>query len=127
MNTFKKIVFPVVLATVWISISEFVRNEFLIKNLWIEHYTGLGLAFPSEPANGAVWGLWSLVLAIIIFIISRKFELLATITLSWIIGFIMMWLVVGNLGVLPFKILYYAVPLSIIEVVIATLIIKKLS
>jgi hypothetical protein len=38
-----------------------------------------------------------------------------------------MWLVVENLGVLPFGILVYAIPLSMIEVVVAVIIIKKLS
>ena len=127
MKTFRKIIFPVLLATVWISLSEFVRNEFLFKNLWIEHYAGLGLTFPSEPVNGAIWGLWSLVFAVIIFIIADKFKLLATILISWIIGFVLMWLVVGNLGVLPFEILFLAIPLSIIEVAVAAWIIKKMN
>jgi hypothetical protein len=38
-----------------------------------------------------------------------------------------MWLVVGNMGVLPFGILYFAIPLSLLEVFLATLIIVKLS
>lgn len=37
-----------------------------------------------------------------------------------------MWLVNGNMGVLPFEILPIAIPLSIFEVTIATLIIIKL-
>lgn len=34
----KKTVFPIVLAIIWISISEFVRNEFLLKSYWTGHY-----------------------------------------------------------------------------------------
>jgi len=63
---------PVLLATIWISISEFVRNEFLLKSYWTDHYQTLGLVFPSEPINGAVWGIWSLCFAIAIFIIAKK-------------------------------------------------------
>ena len=37
-----------------------------------------------------------------------------------------MWLVVGNMGVLPFSILFIAVPLSLLEVFIAVFIIDKL-
>ncbi len=43
-------------AAVWISISEFVRNEFLVKSYWIEHYSAMGQVFPSAPVNGALWG-----------------------------------------------------------------------
>jgi len=114
-------------ATVWISLSEFVRNEFLLKSYWVEHYEGLGRSFPSNPVNGAVWGVWSLVFAVVIFTISRKFGLLQTIALSWVVGFLMMWLVIGNLGVLPFGILPYAVPLSLLEAAVAALLVKRLA
>jgi hypothetical protein len=40
-------------------------------------------------------------------------------------GFLLMWVVIGNLGVLPFGILPYALPLSIVEVLGATWIIFK--
>ena len=127
MKFIRKTVFPILLATIWISISEFVRNEFLFKSYWTEHYDNLGLAFPSEPVNGAVWGIWSLFFAIAIFIISKKFNLIQTTFLSWFVGFVLMWLAVGNLGVLPNTLLYFAIPLSLLETFIAAWIIRKLS
>jgi len=39
----------------------------------------------------------------------------------------MMWLVIGNLQVLPYGILPVAVPLSLLEVFLAVWIVKKLS
>ena len=127
MKIFKNIILPVLLATIWISISEFVRNEFIVKSFWINHYNGLGLTFPSEPVNGAVWGIWSLLFATAIFIISKKFSLLHTTLLSWFVGFVLMWFVIGNLGVLPYGLLVYAVPLSLLESFVAAWIVKKLS
>ena len=127
MNFLKKTILPVFLATIWISISEFVRNEFILKSYWTEHYEKLGLVFPSEPINGAVWGLWSLLFAIAIFIISKKFTLIQTTFLSWFVGFVFMWVVIGNLDVLPYGILFIAVPLSLLEAFLASFIIKKLS
>jgi hypothetical protein len=85
MKTIKKTILPILLATVWISISEFVRNEFLLKTFWTDHYESMGLIFPSEPINGAIWGLWSLFFAISIFIISRRFTLWQTTFLSWFV------------------------------------------
>ena len=127
MKFIKKTIFPVFLATTWISLSEFFRNEYLLKSFWTQHYKSLGITFPSEPINGAMWGIWSLMFAVTIFIIAKKFTLLQTTFLSWFVAFVMMWIVIGNLGVLPYGLLLNAIPLSIIEAFIAALLIKKLS
>jgi hypothetical protein len=123
----KKTVLPIVLATLWISISEFVRNEFLLKSYWKGHYEQLGLTFPSEPINGVMWGVWSLLFAIAIYLISKKFSLFQTTLTSWLFGFVMMWVAIDNMGFLPKGILLYAVPLSLLEAFLAAFIIKKLS
>ena len=122
----KKTILPVLIATVWISISEFVRNEIILKSYWTGHYEKLGLVFPSEPINGAVWGLWSLCFAIAIFMIAKKFSLLQTAFLSWFVGFVLMWIVIWNMNVLPKGLLLFAVPLSLLEAFLASFIIKKL-
>lgn len=126
MPTIRNTVFPIILATVWISLSEFFRNTFLLHKYWTEHYQSLGLTFPEQPINGAVWGIWSLCFASTIFIFSKKYTLIQTSLLSWFVGFVFMWLVVGNLGVLPFGILIYAIPLSVLETLVATYICFKL-
>jgi len=126
MKTIRTAILPVMLATIWISVSEFVRNELLLHSFWTKHYQELGFKFPSEPINGAVWGIWSLLFAVAIYIIAKKFSLLQTTFFSWFIAFVMMWVVIGNLSVLPYGILPYAVPLSILESYIASLIIKKM-
>jgi hypothetical protein len=126
MTIMKKTVLPILLATIWISISEFVRNEFLLKAVWVDHYEKLGLVFPSEPVNGAVWGIWSLCFAIVIYVIAQRFTLKETTLLSWFAGFVLMWLVTGNMMVLPFSILPWAIPLSFLEAFLASLIIHRL-
>ena len=123
----RKTILPIVIATLWISVSEFVRNELLLKDYWTEHYASLGLVFPSEPINGAMWGVWSLLFAMAIFVISRRFSLFQTTFLSWFVAFVLMWVVVGNMSVLPFGILPFAVPLSLLEAFLAALIIHKLA
>ena len=126
MDSLKKSILPIFIATIWISLSEFVRNTFILHDYWTNHYTKLGMTFPEEPVNGAIWGIWSLCFAVAIYIISRKFSLVQTAFLSWFIGFAFMWLVIGNMGVLPFEILYLAIPLSLLEAFFATFIIVKL-
>ncbi len=121
----KKVIVPILLTTLLVSISEFVRNQFLLQENWTKHYADMGQSFPAEPLNGAVWGIWSLVFALVIFVISKKYTLLQTFILSWVIGFVMMWLVIGNLGVLPYSILPIAIPLSLLEAGLAAWICKK--
>ena len=127
MKVVKTTVLPIVAATIWISISEFARNELLVKSYWTHHYESLGLVFPSELINGAIWGLWSLLFAIAIYVISRRFSLLETTLLAWFMGFVLMWVVIWNLNVLPPGMLWIAVPLSLLEALVATLIIERLS
>jgi hypothetical protein len=119
-------VLAILAATIWISLSEFFRNQILLKNYWTDHYQSMGLTFPAEPVNGAVWGLWSLFFAITIFFLSGKFNLLWTFIFSWFVGFVLMWVVIGNLGVLPLGILPYAIPLSLLEAFVAVWITRRI-
>ena len=127
MRFLKKTVLPILLSTIWISVSEFARNELLVKSYWTSHYESLGLVFPSEPINGLVWGLWSLLFAIAIYVLSRRFSLLQTTLLSWYLGFVLMWVVIWNLNVLPPGMLYVAIPLSLLEAFVAAWITEKLA
>lgn len=122
----KSSIAPILAATVWISISEFIRNSFVLKRYWAGHYQALALTFPEQPVNGAIWGIWSLCLAVTVYLFSKRYSLVETTFLAWFVGFVMMWLVVGNLGMLPFRILPVAIPLSLVEVYVASLIIQKL-
>lgn len=114
-------------ATLWISLHEFIRNQLVLIDHWTAHYTGMGLTFPGDAVNGAVWGLWSLCFALVIFLLARRFGMLECAALSWAVGFVLMWLVVGNLGMLPLSILPYAIPWSMVEAFGAVWIVKKLT
>lgn len=114
-------------ATAWISINEFVRNQLVLADHWNAHYAALGIAFPAEPINGAVWGLWALCFAVVILILAKRFSLFETTALAWSIGFVLMWLVIGNLGVLPYGILTIAIPWSMVEAFGAAWIAKRIA
>jgi hypothetical protein len=51
---------------------------------------------------------------------------IGTITLSWTFGFALMWIVVGNLNVLPISLLPVAAPWSLAEVTIAVILAQKI-
>lgn len=125
MFSFSKTLLAIFLATAWISVSEFFRNQFLLAGEWTSHYAQIGLVFPAKPVNGAVWGIWALVFASLIHAVGKKCSLVETTAFAWVSGFVMMWLVIGNLGVLPFGILVWAIPLSMIESFGAAWIVKR--
>ena len=119
-------IITVVIAGIWINASEFFRNQILLNADWVEHFESLGMTFPSAPINAAVWVAWGFVFAVTIYVISRKFRLMDTFLLSWVLAFLMMWLVTWNLNVLPLSILVFAVPLSLLESFVASYICVRL-
>jgi hypothetical protein len=109
-------IIAVLLTGVWVNVSEFLRNEFLLKHFWTAHYQSLGLAFPSSPLNAAVWVIWGFLFSISLYVISRRFSIVQSTFIAWLMGFLLMWVVTWNLRVLPTEILVFAFPLTLIEV-----------
>lgn len=120
----KEKILAILISGLWITASEFFRNEIIFGFLWVDHFTKLGLEFNTMPLKGILWGIWSFILAYIIYRLLTKFDLKTTIWLSWLAAFIMMWITAFNLQVLPLRLIIFAVPLSLIEISIASLIIN---
>jgi predicted neutral ceramidase superfamily lipid hydrolase len=127
MNLQSRRIIAVILTGIWVNVSEFVRNEVLLKTYWVEHYQSLGMTFPSEPKNGMIWVVWGFLFATAIYLISRKFNFIQTGLVSWFMAFVLMWVVTLNLNILPSAILIYAVPLSLLEAFIGSYICIKIS
>jgi hypothetical protein len=127
MNLQSRNIIAVIITGIWVNASEFFRNEVLLKTYWVDHYQLLGMTFPSEPLNGMIWVAWGFLLAIAIYMISRKFDLIQTTLISWFMAFVLMWVATWNLNVLPGAILFYAVPLSLLEAFIGSYICRKMS
>ena len=113
-------------AGVWMNLSEFIRNELLLKNTWVNGFKDIGLSFPSEPLNGAVWVLWAFVFVAFLTLVSTKFDVISSTIISWSLGFVLLWVAVWNMGILPSGLLYWAVPWSFVEVYVAALIISRI-
>jgi hypothetical protein len=127
MEYFKKTIIPILLVGAWINISETVRWLLIIESHWIEYYKNLNLVFPNEPVNAIVWMIWGFLFGAIIFVLSKKFKPLQTALISWITIFVMLWIVLWNIDILPMSILWYNIPLSFIEAYIGVLICNKVS
>lgn len=115
MKTQTRNILVFLLAGLWINANEFVRNQILLNGEWVKHFQAMGQVFPSAPVNGLVWVVWGFVFAGVVYAIAKKFTLAQTFALAWVLGFVMMWLVIWNLNVLPMAILPAAIPLSLIE------------
>jgi len=127
MNLPSRSIFAIIITGIWVNASEFFRNQVLLKTYWVDHYQSLGMTFPSEPQNGMIWVASGFLFAIAIYFVSRKFNLIQTILISWFMAFVLMWVVTWNLDVLPSTILVYAVPLSLLETFIGSYICRKMS
>ena len=125
MGSFRKIFLPILITGIWINISESVRWILLIRPYWIQHYNSMDLVFPDKPINGVIWLIWGFLFAAIIFVLSKKFSILQTTFLSWFIIFVMLWIVLLNINILPVNILVFVVPLSLVETYIGALICNK--
>jgi hypothetical protein len=123
----KKAMLQVVLAGLWITFSEFLRNQILFQHYWTDHFNTLGLTFATLPLNGVMWLLWSFILAFLLVRMSLRMSFWEVFGLGWLAAFAMMWLVCYNLQVLPLGLLLFAVPLSIVEILVAQIIIKVLN
>jgi hypothetical protein len=122
----KKKVLIIISAGVWVTVSEFIRNEFLFKSYWVDQYNLMGLRFETKPINGILWMIWSFILAYIIFKLLQRFSFVQALLTAWLAGFVMMWMTIFNLQVLPIRLLLPAIPLSLLEVAVAELIINRI-
>ncbi|MDH3219774.1 MAG: hypothetical protein OEO19_09600 [Gammaproteobacteria bacterium] len=122
----KQFVLAVIAAGLWMNFSEFIRNEILLKEYWLDGFNDIGLTFPSAPVNGASWGLWAMIFAAFLTWLITRFSILQSTVISWVLGFVLLWIAMWNLGVLPEGILYWAIPWSFAEVYVAGFISRRL-
>jgi hypothetical protein len=113
-------------AGLWITASEFVRNELLFKSYWVDHFAGLHLSFETTPLNGVLWLVWSFIIAAVLQQLVKRFSLRGGAALTWLVTFPTMWITLFNLQVLPAGLLVFALPLSILEIAVAALLLRRL-
>ena len=120
----RKYCLAVVASGVWMNLSEFIRNEFVIKHVWVKGFEEMGLSFPSAPVNGLVWVIWAFVFCAVLAVLNMKFNALKSTLICWVTGFGLLWIAMWNIGILPKGLLYWAVPWSLVEVYVAAIICK---
>ena len=127
MNNLKKVGLPILLTGIWINISITIGWMLILKSYWVEKYQSLNIVYPLGLMNNIVWMIWGFMLATVIFILSKKFTLVQTTFISWFVAFIMLWVIIWNIGVLPTKMLYFNILNTLFITYIGAVICNKLT
>jgi len=124
MENLKKAIWKILLVSIWINIFETLRWMLFAKPEIDMHFNAANLILPNEPINNLLWLIWGIIIAVMIFIVSKKFKVLQTTFIVWITVYVMHWIALWNMAVLPINILWLAVPLTFINVLVGALISK---
>lgn len=116
----------VLVAGLWMTLVQFLQNQWLFLSVWQDHFRGLGLGFTTTPANGILWTVWSLLQALLVRELLKTRAISTAVLIAWLTSFVMMWCTLYNLQVLPVKLLAVAVPISLTATYASALIIKRL-
>lgn len=124
MKNYKKTIWQIFVISIWINIFESLRWILFAKPDVDTYFKAANLVLPNQPINNILWLIWGIIIAVMIFIISKKFSVLQTTFIVWITVYVMHWIALWNMTVLPINILWLAVPLTFINVLIGVLISK---
>jgi len=116
----------IVLLAVWINLAETARWILYAKSRFDALFQSMGRELPNEPINGILWMIWGIVIAVVVYVLSKKFTLWQTTIITWFAVFVLVWIALWNSAVLPVEILPVVVPMSLLTIFIAALIAKKL-
>jgi hypothetical protein len=122
MKNYLKAIWQIFLVSIWINIFETLRWMLFAKPEIDMHFKAANIVLPNEPINNLLWLIWGIIIAVMIFIVSKKFKVLQTTFIVWITVYVMNWIALWNMAVLPINILWLAVPLTFINVLAGALI-----
>lgn len=124
MKNYLKTIWQIFLVSIWLNIFETLRWMLFAKPEIDMHFKAANIVLPNEPINNLLWLIWGIIIAVMVFIVSKKFKVLQTTFIVWITVYVMHWIALWNMAVLPINILWLAVPLTFINVLVGALISK---
>jgi hypothetical protein len=131
----KHFVLTTLIVSIWVNISEVFRYFVIVKPMMQEYLAMLPGAIPMNWTVFAIWGIWDTILtSLVVFIywlVAQRFgnNLMSTIisaTTSWALFFLLFWLGMVNMGLSPISVALIALPLSLLEMIMASWILSKL-
>lgn len=124
MKKYQKTIWQIFLVSIWINIFETLRWILFAKPDIEVYFKSNNFLLPNESLNNILWLVWGVIIAVMIFIISKRYKVLQTTFIIWITVYVMHWIALWNMAVLPIKILFLAIPLTFINVLVGVLISK---
>ena len=122
MTNIRKASWQILLVSLWINIFETLRWMLFAKPDIDMHFKVANIVLPNQPINNILWLIWGIIIAVMIYIISKKFKVLQTTFIVWITVYVMHWIALWNFAVLPINILWLAIPLTFINVLVGAFI-----
>ena len=126
MTSTMRPVWQIAVLAVWVNLAETVRWVLYSKSRFEAVYRSFGVELPNEPVNGILWMLWGVMIAWIVYALSRRFTLLQTTLITWLAVFVSVWIALWNFALLPLGMLPVVAPLSLLTVYVAALVAQRL-
>ena len=124
MKDYKKAICQVIILSIWINLAETIRWIAFAKPYFVSQYQNMNIEPPSGPLYLIIWFVWGVLVALLIFIISQKFSYLKATFIIWFSVFSGVWIMLINLRIVTFPILFAIAAFCFIEIFIGTLISK---
>jgi len=124
MKDHKKTIWQITILSVWINVAETIRWIVFAKPYFVSHYQKMNIEPPSGLLYLIIWFVWGVLLALLVYIISRKFSLIETTIIVWLSVFSGIWIMLFNQSLVTFPILFAIAAFCFIEIFIAVLITK---
>ena len=124
MKDFKKAIWQVIILSIWINLAETIRWIAFAKPYFVNHTQNMNIEQPSGPLYLIIWFVWGVLLALLIYIISRKFSFIETTIIIWLSVYSGIWIMLFNLSLVTFPILIAIAAFCFIEIFVGSLISK---
>lgn len=124
MKNHKKSIWQVIIISIWINVAETIRWLVFAKPYFLSHFQRMNIEPPGGPLNLIVWFIWGILVALLIYILLKKFPLIKTTIIIWLSVYSGIWIMLFNLKVLSYCILAAMAAFCFIEIFIGTLMCK---
>ena len=124
MKDFKKAIWQVIILSIWINLAETIRWIAFSKPYFVNHTQNMNIEQPSGPLYLIIWFVWGVLLALLIYIISRKFSFIETTIIIWLSVYSGIWIMLFNQSLVTFPILIAIAAFCFIEIFVGSLISK---
>lgn len=122
MKEYKKAIWQVIILSIWINLAETIRWIAFAKPYFISHYQSMNIEPPGGPLYLIIWFVWGVLLALLIYIISKKFSFIITTIIIWLSVYSGIWIMLFNQRLVTLPVLLAIAAFCFIEIFIGTLI-----